>query len=160
MSGRDVVLCALDQVGEALLRNARTAIFSDAARDFAITAPDQHIRHRFAQNAPPRNGAQVVLSLGACDIEEVGFGEPRRKLQHRLSDADVIVAGERPQNIDRRIAQWREMPRKLGARLALDFFDEQREDIVEKIDMRIVVAAGAVEKERGDALQDFAALGG
>jgi len=88
-----VVLGAFDQVGEALLRNARTAIFSDAARDFAITAPDQHVRHRFAQNAPPRNGAQVVLSLGACDIEEVGFGEPRRKLQHRLSDADVVVVG-------------------------------------------------------------------
>ena len=51
------------------------------------------------------------------------------------------------------------MMRKLGARLALDFFDEQREDIVEKIDMRIAVAAGAVEKERGHPLQDFAALG-
>jgi len=52
------------------------------------------------------------------------------------------------------------MSRKLGARLALDFLDEQQEYVVEKIDMRIVVAAGAVEKERGHALQDFAALGG
>ena len=153
-----VILGTLDEVGEALLRNARTAIFGDAARDLAIAAADKHIGHRLTQRTPLGNGAQVFLSLGVCDVDQIGFGEPRRELQDRLGDRDVVVVGERAQNIDRRVGQRSKMPRKLGARLALDLFDEQREYVVEKIDMRIVVVAGAVEKERGHALQDFAAL--
>ena len=43
------------------------------------------------------------LVLG--DIDQVGFGEPRRELQHRLGDGDVVVVGERAQDIDRRVGQ-------------------------------------------------------
>src|SRR5512144_1676973 len=89
----------------------------------------------------------------------VGFGKPRRKLQYRLGDRDVVVVGERAQYIGRRIGQRSKPQRKLGARLALDLVDQEREHVVKQIDLRFVVAASAVEKERSDAVQDFATLG-
>jgi hypothetical protein len=79
------------------------------------------------------------LSLGVCDIHQVGVGEPRRELQDRLGNGDVVVVGKRAQNLDRRVGQRSKMLREFGARLALDLFDQERENVVEKIDMRIVV---------------------
>jgi hypothetical protein len=119
-----VILGALDELKEASLRNARTAIFGNAARDLAVAAADEHICHRFAESRPLGNGAQVILSLGAGDIDQVGFGKPRRKLQHRLGDSDVVVVGKRAQNLGWRIGQRSKPARKLGTRFALDLVDE------------------------------------
>ncbi len=47
---------------------------------------------------------------------------------------------------------------ELGARLGLDFLDQQPENVVEQIDMRVVEIVGAVEEQRGDALQRLGAL--
>ena len=47
---------------------------------------------------------------------------------------------------------------QFGARLGLDLLDEQPEDLIEQIDMLVAITAGAVEKERGDALQRLGPL--
>jgi hypothetical protein len=154
-----VILGALDQLEEALLRKARTAILGNTARDLAVAAADQHIGHRFAESGSLGNSAKVILSLGVRDIDQIGFGKPRRKFEHRLGDGDVVIVGKCAQHFGRCVGQWRKPSRKLSPRLALDLVDKQREHVVEKIDLRLVVAAGAVEKECCDALQDFAALG-
>jgi hypothetical protein len=76
----------------------------------------------------------------------------------RTGSATVMSSSLASVRRDRRVGQRSKMLREFGARLALDLFDQEREYVVEKIDMRIVVVAGAVDKERGHTLQDFAAL--
>ena len=93
-------------------------IYGLLTKDLAIAAADEHIGDGFAESGALGNGAQVILSLGASDADQVGFGKPRRKLEHRLGDADVVVIAERAQNIGRRIGPRRNPPGKRHAVLA------------------------------------------
>src|ERR1700733_4189119 len=101
----------------------------------------------------------MVLPFAVGDGDKIGFRKSRGELQDRLGDPDIVVVGKCAHDIDGRLENRSELPREFGARLALDLVDEQREDVVEQIDLRIVVAAGAGKIERGYALQDFAAPG-
>jgi len=50
------------------------------------------------------------------------------------------------------------MARQLRTRLGLDLLDQQAENVVEDVDMRVAVAAGAVKEKGRNALQRVDAL--
>ncbi len=96
---------------------------------------------------------QLCLALGRGGIDEVAFRQTRRQLERRPGDGDVVVVGELAKHLDRRVADGRKMVRELGARLDLDLVDVQPEHVIKEVDLRVVVAAGAVQKESRDALE-------
>jgi hypothetical protein len=65
---------------------------------------------------------------------------------------------EPAQDVDRRVAHRRKTICQLGARLRFDLLDQNPEHVVEQADVLVVVAAGSIEKERGDALEHLHAL--
>ena len=157
--GQHAVLSArLTRREKPVVGNAGAAVFGDAARDLAIAAPHQHIGDRLAERPARRDGLQMRLAFGLGEIDQIGFGQARRQLQHRAGDGNIVVIGERAQHLHRRIGDRRQADGEFGARLGLDFLDEQAEDVVEQVDMLVVVGAGAVEKQRGNALQRLGAL--
>ena len=86
------------------------------------------------------------LTFGIGEIDEIGLLQPRRQFQHRPGDGDVVVIGQRAHHFDRRVGDRRQAIGELGARLVLDFLDQQPEYVVEQIDMRVAVGVGAGEK--------------
>ncbi len=84
---------------------------------------------------------QVGLTLGFGEIDEIGLGQARRQFEHRTGNRDIVVIGQDAQHLDRRVADRRKAMGQFGTRLVLDFLDEQREDVVEQVDMGIAVAS-------------------
>ena len=157
--GEDAILFgALDQAVEAFLGDAGAAIVGDAAGDVAIAAAHQHVRHRFAKRAASRDRMQVGLALGFGDVDEIGFRQTRRQLEHRPGDGDIVVVGEPRSTLTGALLTGARRFDEFGAGLGLDLFDQQPEHLVEQIDVLVVVAAGAVEKESGNALQRLGAV--
>ena len=78
------------------------------------------------------------LALGFGDVDQIGLFEARRQFQHRPGDRDVVVVRQHAQHLDRRIADRRQTDGELGARLVLDFLDQQPENVVEQVDMRVI----------------------
>ena len=152
-----VLLGPVDQRGEAVLGQPRGAIVRDAAHDLAIAAPDQHVGHRLGDAGAAGNRQQVRLALGLGDVDQIGFGEPARLLQHRAGDRDVVVLGEPPHHLDRRIADRREAIGQLRARLGLDLGDQAAEHVVEQADVVVVELARRRQEECGDALERLGA---
>ena len=153
-----VLLGALDQARKAGLGNARAAIVGDAERDLAIAAPHQLVGDRLAERRARRNGLQMRLALGSRDADKVVLRQARRQLEHRSGDGDVVVLGKPAQYVDRRVAHRRETICQLGARFRFDLLDQNPEHVVEKADVLVVVAAGSIEKERGNAPERLHAL--
>ena len=157
--GQDAIrLGAFDQAGKAGLGNAGAAVLGNAAHDIAVAAPHQHVGDGLTQRPARRDRLQVGLTLVHRDVDEIGFGQPRRELQYRSGDGDIVVIGEPAQQFDGSVADRRKMMRELGARLCLDLVDEQPEHVIKQLDMRIAVAACAVQKESRDTLERLDAL--
>lgn len=98
------------------------------------------------------------LALGPRNADKIGLRQTRRQFQHRPGHSDIVVVGELAQESDRRVTQWRNMSGQLGECLVVDPLDKQPEQIIEESDMLVVVTAGTVEKEGGEALQRIGAL--
>ena len=98
------------------------------------------------------------LALGSRDADKVVLRQARRQLEHRSGDGDVVVLGKPAQDVDRRVAYRRETICQLGARLRFDLLDQNPEHVVEQADVLVVVAAGPIEKERGNAPERLHAL--
>ncbi len=98
------------------------------------------------------------LPLRARHIDEINLGKTPRKLQDRTGDRNIVIVGERAQDIDRGITDGRETIGKLRARLSFNFLDKPPEHIVEQVHVLVVVMAGAREEERRHALECFDAL--
>ena len=101
MSGReatfsgqnDVILGALDELEETLLRYVRAEIFRTRRATSLSPPPDKHINTVSPSADRSKWRAGVPLALGAGDIDQIGFGKPRRKLEHRLGDRRCRRAG-------------------------------------------------------------------
>ena len=93
------------------------------------------------------------LALGLGDVDQIGFGKPSRMLQHRPGDRDVVVLGEPPHHLDRRIADRRKAIGEFRARLDFDLVDQAAEHVVEQTDVLLVEPARAVQEECRDALE-------
>jgi hypothetical protein len=93
------------------------------------------------------------LALGLGDVDQVGFAEPARLLQHRPGDRDVVVLGEPAHHLDRRIADRGEAIGELGARFRLDLGNQAAEHVVEQPDMVLVEPARPAQEECRDALE-------
>ncbi len=128
------------------LGKARAAVLSDAAGDVAVTATDQHFGDRLAQLLPRADRLQMRLTFGIGEIDQIGLLQPRRQFQHRPGDGDVIVIGQRAHQFEWRVGDRRQAIGELGARLVLDFLDQQSEYVVEQIDMRLAIGVGTGEK--------------
>ena len=143
----------LHQRREASIRQAGRPVVGDAANDLAVAAADQFVGHGFRDAGASGDREQMRLALGPGDIDQVGVSQPRRLLQHRARHRDVVVLGEPPHRLDRRVADRRQAMGQFGPRLGLDLLDQAREDAVEQLDMLVVEVIGAVEKQRCDPLQ-------
>ena len=98
------------------------------------------------------------LTLGSRDADKVVLRQARRQLEHRPGDGDVVVMSEPAQDVDRRVAHRCKTICQLGARLRFDLLDQNPEHVVEQADVLVVVAAGSIEKERGNAPERLHAL--
>jgi hypothetical protein len=152
-----VLFRPVDKRKETVLGEASIAVVRHAVHDVATPAPHQHVRHRLGNAGPLGNGEQVRLALGLGNIDEIGLGEPRRLLEHRAGDRDVVILREPPYHVDWRIADGCEPVGQLGTRLGLDLADQSAEHLVEQSDMIVVEPAGAIEKKGGDALERLGA---
>ena len=92
---------------------------------------DQDVGERFRDCGPAGKSEQVVLALGAGDLDQVGQIEARRLRQDRARDRDVVVVGERAHDLARSVAHRSETARQFHARLGLDDGNQPAEDFVE-----------------------------
>jgi len=88
MSGREATFSGQNASFSARLRSWKKPFcemsaprFSATRRATSLSRAGQAHQHRLAKLGPLGNGAQVTLALGADDIDQIGFGKPRRKLE-------------------------------------------------------------------------------
>ena len=91
------------------------------------------------------------------DVDEIGFGNPRRLLEDRTRDLDVVVERESPHHLHRRVADRRQTVDNSVRAWASISAIKPAEHLVEQSDMIVVEAARAIEKERRDALERLGA---
>jgi hypothetical protein len=100
----------------------------------------------------------VRLAFRLGDLHQIGIREPRRLRQHRARDRDIVIMGEPAQDLDRRISDRRQPPRKLGAGPGLDFGDQVPEHVVEQTHVIFVEALRLRQEQIGNAGQRLGPL--
>ena len=93
----------------------------------------------------------------ACDLDEIGGGEPQRLREHRTGHHDVLVFGQASHHRKRGIGDRRELAGQFGARLALDLVDQHDEHIVEQTNVIVGEPVRSVQEQRRDPPQRFRA---
>ena len=68
-----VAFRALDQRGEAALRQLGGLIVGDVAHHFGVAAADQHIGDGFADALAAGDDGQMSLALGPGQFDQLGF---------------------------------------------------------------------------------------
>ena len=86
----------------------------------------------------------------AGDLDQIIRGQARGLGQDWSGNRDLVVAGQPPDHLDRRIVDRRKRVAQLGQSLGLDPLDQMAENVVEQADLRLVKAIGVVEKQVGD----------
>ena len=147
-----VAFRALDQRGEAALRQLRGLIVGDVVHHLGVAAPHQHVGDRLADAVAAGDGDQMRLALGLGDVDQIGFLQPRRLREHRTGHRDVVVVRELAHQLGRRVRDRRERLRHFGARLGLDLDDQPAQHVVEQPDVIFVEVRRAVDEQIGDAL--------
>ena len=57
------------------------------------------------------------LGLGVRDVDQIAVAEPRRRRQNWLGHDDVVVTGEPPHHLDRRVVDRTKAPAEFRQRL-------------------------------------------
>jgi hypothetical protein len=154
------MLRAFDKMRIAGLGKFGAGIIGDVSHHIAVAAQNQHVGDIRLQLLAAGQRKQMRLALGAGNVDQIRLVEARRLSQHRTGDGDVIVLGQPPHELDRRIRDWSEPVGELRLGAAFDFLDQAAEDIVEQADMVFVEAVRTGEKQRGNLPQHFAMLFG
>ena len=122
-----------------------------------MRAPRLSATRRATSRSPRRTSTSVTASPSACRAEMAcrwawllvlatstrsASCKPRRQLEHRPGDGDVVVVGERAQHLDRRVARPAPDGCESSARALLSISSISRPNhVVEQVDMLVVVAA-------------------
>ena len=101
----------------------------------------------------------MVLALGGGILDQIGIAELLRVDQHRLSDRDRVVEGERADQLRRRVVDMSEAACQSRPRFDFDVGAKFLQHIVEQCDLLAGIAARAGREQVGDALQNALALG-
>jgi hypothetical protein len=124
-----------------------------------VIAPlDQHIGDRLAQLQTLGDGEKMLLALGRGVLDQVAVAEPLRMNENRLGHFDVVIEGERADQLWRRALDAGQLFRQPYARLHFDIRREFLQNIIEQRDLVAGIAARAGRKQIGNPLQDSPAL--
>ncbi len=97
----------------------------------------------------------LALRLGALYksgvVEPLGLGKDRRR------DSDIIVAGQHPSNIERRVGKRCEAMRQQYSHGNFNSQSESGEDIIEQTNFVFRQSDRPADEEIGDLPQDFSA---
>ena len=104
----------------------------------------------FGQVGPPGNGEQVVLPLGAGDLDQRFGAEPAGIGQHLAGDGDFVVPGQMLDHLERGIVERRQPPADSSAfARRFDARDQQAEHVVEDLDLVVAETVSVMEEEIG-----------
>ena len=73
-----IALGALDQRREAALGQLGGLVVGDVAHHLGVAAADQHVGDRLADAFAAGDGGEMGLTLGAGELDQLGFLQPRR----------------------------------------------------------------------------------
>jgi hypothetical protein len=153
-----VALRPLYQRREAAFRQLGGMVVGNVADHLGVAAPHQHVGDGFPDPVAAGDCIKVGLALGLGDVDEVGLFQSGGFREHRAGDRDVVIVGELPHQLQRRIGDRGETQRDFGARLGLDFEDELAQHVVEQADVVFVESLGAVDEQIGDLFEHLRAL--
>jgi len=146
----DVVFSAFHQAEEAVVSEARAAVFRNAAQDLASAAANQQFAHRLRDVGAPRNREQMRLTLLRGDINEIVVSELRRSFEDRAGDFDRVVACQQSYHANGRVIERREAIREFAPRLEIGIHQEPTKHLIKQSDM-IGVEIVAREEKAADA---------
>jgi hypothetical protein len=102
----------------------------------------------------------MLLALGAGILDKIGVAQLCRMSEHRPGYSDLVVKGELTNESRRGRVNAGHPVGKLCAGLKLDIDRQPLQHVIEQFDMLAGIAAGAGDKQIGDALEDpYALLG-
>ncbi|MGA8498331.1 MAG: hypothetical protein WB764_22785 [Xanthobacteraceae bacterium] len=113
----------------------------------------QHVGHRRADLRAGGNRQEMGLRLGAGDFDEIVVGKARGLRQDRRRHRDIVVAGEPPNDVGRRLIDRCKAPAEFLECFALYALDEVAQDVIEHIDLLIVEPVRVGNKQVGDPPQ-------
>jgi hypothetical protein len=153
-----VVSGARDDAGIAGLREPGAGIVGEPPDHPHFAAVDDHVGDLLGQMGAAGNGEQVILSLGAGDLEQGVGGDAARMGEHLAGDRDLVVLGQVLDHFERRVIERCEPLAELGLGAGLDARNQQAKHVVEYLDLLVVQALAVVEKKISDPPQGIDAL--
>ena len=110
MSGRCPTFSARSLSPSARLTSAekppsdsRAVVLGDVVHHLGIAAPHQHVGHGLADVFAAGEHSEMRLPLGAGELDQFGFLQPRATGNDRAGDGDVVVVGELADQFGRRV---------------------------------------------------------
>ena len=105
-----------DDAGIAGFREARAGVVGKLADDLALAAVDDDVGHGLRQIGAGRNRHQMVLPLGAGDLDQRVGAEPAGMGQHLAGHLDLVVRGELFDDLERGVVDRRQPLAESSAR--------------------------------------------
>ena len=144
-----------DDAGVAGFRKMRAGIVRKAADHLAVAAVDDHVGDFLGKVGPPGDREQVILSLGAGNLDQRVGGDPARMRQHFAGNRDLVVAGQMLDDLEGCIVERRQPLAEFGLGPRFDARDQQAEDVVEDLDLVVAQALAIIEEQIGHLPQGF-----
>jgi ABC-type phosphate transport system ATPase subunit len=144
---------ALHQRAEAELREPGRIIAGDRPHHRLVATHHENIGDGFGQMRSVSQGQQVLLTPLVGQGDEILLLEPRRTLDDRASDLDIVVEREVADGLARRVRNVGETLGEFDAGAELDFMGEADDDLVENPDMFLVEMGGLIDEQTGHGAQ-------
>src|SRR3954464_5242893 len=87
---------SLDQFAKAIVRNAGAGILGNGMDYAGLAAFDKYFGDYFADRSTVRDCLKVILTLGTCVGDKVGFAESHGLAENRTRHSDSIIGGKCP----------------------------------------------------------------
>ena len=141
----------LDQRGIACRRELRALVLRGAPDHVAVAAANHDVGKSGRQRGALRHRHQMILALGARDLDQLRFVDDGRAAQQRTRDRDLVLARELSDQGARRIGELRQPFGEVGAGQDFGIRHQADQDAVKEIDVFGAEMRSALQEQIRDA---------
>ncbi len=134
-------------VANEIIREGGAGIAGRASDHIAIAATDNDVGQRGRKPWPFGHRKQMALALCVGDLDQHLIVDDRRATQQRSRDRDIVLAGESPHQVPRRVGQRRQPLGKIDPRRKLGMRHQAGQHPVKQVDMVGAKARGALQEQ-------------